>query len=271
MHRPLGERRVEQALRLVLLAKAARTCSRTCSAICLAALSAAVEQRRTARGTATPSSPVARPTTTPRNVVVLALDPVEVAALPRRAPRRRRAASTNVRVGHQPARDHRGSAAAPARRRARARSPGRRSTSRRSGRRRPTRRARAPAGSPARRARRAPTANSVASAHGVISSPCRTTSRIASPSGVPPGSRVETTSRPSLAEPLDEQPRLRRLARPVLSLEGDEHRTAYSTACAHGRHRRSRLHRLAPRRRPRCPRGRRGDRRRPLRLRPRAT
>src|SRR5919197_2825452 len=40
-------------------------------------------------------------------------------------------------------------------------------------------------------------ANRAASAHGETSSPCRRTRRIRSPSGVPPGSRVATTSRPS--------------------------------------------------------------------------
>ena len=57
-----------------------------------------------------------------------------------------------------------------------------------------------------------------------MSSPCRTTSRIASPSGVPPGSRVETTSWPCSRSHVGEQPRLGRLPRSVLSLEADEHR-----------------------------------------------
>ena len=86
--------------------------------------------------------------------------------------------------------------AARARRRARGRSPGRRSTSRRSGRRRPTRRARAPAGSPARRARRAPRRTASPPPRRSSRARASTTSRIASPSGVPPGSRVETTSSP---------------------------------------------------------------------------
>ena len=58
-------------------------------------------------------------------------------------------------VGQQAARDRQVQLAAPPPRRARARRPGRRPTSRCSGRRRRPRRARAPAGSPARRDRRA--------------------------------------------------------------------------------------------------------------------
>ena len=52
--------------------------------------------------------------------------------------------------------------------------------------------------------------------------PRSTIARTLSPAGVPPGSRTSTTSTPARAQVLGEQPRLRRLARAVGTLERDE-------------------------------------------------
>ena len=156
-------------------------------------------------------------------VGVLALDPVGPARRAARAPTSGSTQQHERQVGREPA--GRGDVQLAHRldARARARRPGRRATSRRSGRRRPTRRARAPAGSRARRARRARPRTAPPRPRRVISGPSRSSSRIRSPSGVPPGSRTATTSWPCARRPLREQRRLRRLAGAVDALERHEH------------------------------------------------
>ena len=106
-----------------------------------------------------------------------------------------------VQVGQQVAGRRRGSARGRARRRARARRPGRRATSRRSGRRRRPRRARAPARITLSTSSARAAAKSAASAQRDHLRPVRGAARrTRSPSCVPPGSRVATTSRPSARE-----------------------------------------------------------------------
>ena len=167
-------------------------------------------------------------------------------------------------VGREAAGRRRRSARERRRSRARARRPGRRATSRRSGRRRPTRRA-ASAGRITRSASSArAAANSAASAHAVISGPVE--EQLADPLAErrAAGLAHRDDLVPLPGRPLREQRRLRRLAGAVDALERHEHAGPTIRTHAGGRDRWRRVHRVEPRRPPRRARrrGRRG--RRPL-------
>ena len=192
VRRPLAQRGVEQPRRPRRAQRSARTCSRISSAI--------------SSGERAPSSATMRSAPRGERAVrlvdaahearALALDPVAAVAAPRRRASSGSSSTRNVRSGSSPPVTVRLRSRTCVLAERRARRPGRRPTSRGSGRRRRPPRARAPAGSRARRARRARPRRAPPRPTASCRAPWSTSSRTASPTGVPPGSRVASTARP---------------------------------------------------------------------------